>query len=280
MSGPSASTVAGLAGQSPATVGLWPRVRAPKLFLGVVGALVALSWLGLALWSWSPYARFLSHEEVGEVRAFSDDYASLLVFFVAAWTLMTVAMMLPTSLPLLAFFQSLVRTRPDRFSLVALLVTGYLSVWIAFAVAVHAGDQGVHAAVGHSGLLEENVWVIPAATFVVAGLYQFSSLKHACLTVCRSPVAFVMQSWRGSARRDALRLGLQHGVVCVGCCWALMLLMFAVGLGSIGWMLVLSAVIATEKNVPWGQRVSRPLGVLLLVAALALAVAGAVGGAA
>jgi predicted metal-binding membrane protein len=279
MSGSSASTVAGLAGQSPAASGLWPRVRAPRLFLAVVGLLVLLSWVGLALWSWSPYGRFLSHEEVEGVAAFSGDYASLFVFFVAGWTLMTVAMMLPTTLPLLAFFQSLVRTRPDRMVLVALLVTGYLSVWIVFAMAVHAGDQGVHAVVERFGALEENLWVIPAATFLVAGLYQFSSLKYSCLTVCRSPVAFVMQGWRGSARRDALRLGVHHGIVCAGCCWALMLLMFAVGVGSIGWMLALSAVIATEKNMSWGRSVSTPLGVILVVFGLALCAIGVVDGA-
>ena len=278
MSGPSASTLAGPAGQSPAAAGLWPRVRSPKLFLLVVGTLVLLSWVALALWSWSPYGRFLSHEGLEGVAPFSSDYASLFVFFVAGWTLMTVAMMLPTTLPLLAFFQSLVRTRPDHVVLVALLVTGYLSVWIAFAMAVHAGDQGVHAAVERFGVLEQNVWVIPAATFLVAGLYQFSSLKYACLTVCRSPVAFVMQGWRGSARRDALRLGVQHGLVCAGCCWALMLLMFAVGVGSIGWMLALSAVIATEKNMTWGRSLSAPLGVLLVVSGLALCVVGAIDG--
>ena len=275
----SSATTAGVASPGPAaSAGLWPRVRAPRLFIGVVGTIVALSWIALVLWSWSPYSRFLSHEGVGDVAAFSDDYAALFVVFVAGWTLMTVAMMLPTSLPLLAFFQSLVRTRPDRVSLVALLVTGYLSVWIAFAMVVHAGDQGIHAAVERSGLLEENVWVIPAATFVVAGLYQFSSLKYSCLTVCRSPVAFVMQSWRGAARRDALRLGLHHGLVCAGCCWALMLLMFALGVGSIVWMLALSAVIATEKNASWGRRLSSPLGALLIVGGLVLALAGALGG--
>ena len=266
----SSATTAGVAGQGPVSTGLWPRVRAPRLFIGVVGTLVVLSWIALVLWSWSPYSRFLSHEGVGDVAAFSDDYAALFVVFVAGWTLMTVAMMLPTSLPLLAFFQSLVRTRRDRLSLVALLVTGYLSVWIAFAMVVHAGDQGIHAAVERSGLLEENVWVIPAATFVVAGLYQFSSLKYSCLTVCRSPVAFVMQSWRGSARRDAFRLGLHHGLVCAGCCWALMLLMFAVGVGSIVWMLALSAVMAAEKNLPGDQRLSAPLGMALIAWAAAI----------
>jgi predicted metal-binding membrane protein len=275
----SGATTAGLATQGHASTGLWPRVRAPRLFIGVVGTLVVLSWMALVLWSWSPYSRFLSHEGVGDVAAFSDDYAALFVVFVAGWTLMTLAMMLPTSLPLLAFFQSLVRTRRDRLSLVALLVTGYLSVWIAFAMIVHAGDQGIHAAVERSGLLEENVWVIPAATFVVAGLYQFSSLKYSCLTVCRSPVAFVMQGWRGSPRLDALRLGLHHGLVCAGCCWALMLLMFAVGVGSIVWMLALSAVIATEKNASWGRRLSSPLGALLIAGGLVLALAGALGGA-
>jgi predicted metal-binding membrane protein len=274
----SSTSTSGLASQGLPSTGLWPRVRAPRLFIGVVGTLVVLSWIALVLWSWSPYSRFLSHEGVGDVAAFSDDYAALLVLFVAGWTLMTVAMMLPTRLPLLAFFQSLVRSRPDRVSLVALLVTGYLSVWIAFAMVVHAGDQGIHAAVERSGPLERNVWIIPAATFVVAGLYQFSSLKYACLTVCRSPVAFVMQSWRGSARRDAFRLGLHHGLVCAGCCWALMLLMFAVGVGSIVWMLALSAVIATEKNASWGRRLSSPLGSLLIAVGLVLAVAGALGG--
>ena len=89
-----------------------------------------------------------------------------------------------------------------------------------------------------------------------------------------------MQNWHNSARWDAFRLGVHHGLTCIGCCWALMLLMFAVGVGSIGWMLVLSAVIATEKNASWGRHISTPLGVLLVVAGLALAVAGVFGGAA
>ena len=220
----SSGTSAGVASPGPAaSAGLWPRVRAPRLFIGVVGTLVALSWIALVLWSWSPYSRFLSHEGVGDVAAFSDDYAALFVVFVAGWTLMTVAMMLPTSLPLLAFFQSLVRTRPDRMSLVALLVTGYLSVWIAFAMVVHAGDQGIHAAVERSGVLEENVWVIPAATFVVAGLYQFSPLKYSCLTVCvRRRWVFekgIGSSSSGGCGRRRSRQGQRSGRG--SCCWPL-----------------------------------------------------------
>jgi predicted metal-binding membrane protein len=197
------------------------------------------------------------------------------LIFVVGWTLMTVAMMLPTSMPLVTLFRRLTRQRSDRLQLVVLLVVGYLGVWTLFGALAHFGDFFVHEAVERSAWLETNAWVIGAGTIMLAGLYQFSSLKYACLTVCRSPVAFVMQSWRGSARRDAFRLGLHHGLVCAGCCWALMLLMFAVGIGSIVWMLALSAVIATEKNASWGRRLSSPLGALLIAGGVVLAFAGA-----
>jgi predicted metal-binding membrane protein len=259
------------------TFGLWPRVRDDRLFFGLIGGLVVLAWLSLWLWQQSPYARFLGHEEIGGTASIGQGYLVLLALFVGGWTLMTVAMMLPTSLPLVAFFRTLVRRRSNRVSLVALLVLGYVGVWVAFAGLVHVGDLGIHVAVERFGWLHENAWVIAASTFALAGVYQFSSLKYRCLDKCRSPVAFVMQNWRGQERWDALRLGVRHGVFCLGCCWALMLLLFAVGVGSIGWMLVLAAVMATEKNVPWGRRLSAPLGVVLIGCGLALALAGTLG---
>lgn len=277
MSGQGVQGTAGLAGQSVGAIGLWPKVRAGKVFLAVVGALIVLSWLGLVVWKWSPYGRFLSHEEVGGVEPFSDGYFRLLVFFIAGWTLMTVAMMLPTSLPFVAFFNALVRSRGDRAMLVALLVVGYLIVWIAFAAAVHLGDQGIHAAVERVGWLEANAWGLAAGTFLFAGVYQFSSLKYRCLEKCRSPVAFVMQNWRGQERWDALRLGVRHGTFCLGCCWSVMLVMFAVGVGNIAWMLVLAVVMATEKNMPWGRRLSAPLGIVLIGSSVVLALAGTLG---
>jgi predicted metal-binding membrane protein len=278
MSGQSATGVARLAGDPVGTIGLWPQVRSRKLFVGVLVAIVALAWLGLVLWKWSPYSRFLNHQEVGEVAPFSGDYFRLLVFFVAGWTLMTVAMMLPTSLPLVAFFQSLVRNRPHHVPLVVALVTGYLGVWVAFAAVVHLGDQGIHASVEHIAWLDRNAWLIAASTFTFAGLYQFSSLKYRCLEKCRSPVGFVLSRWQGrNAHREAFRVGVEHGIFCLGCCWSLMLLMFAVGIGSLVWMLVLAAVMATEKNVSWGRRLSAPVGVVLLVSAAGLSVAGLAG---
>ena len=261
----------------PATFGLWPRVRHDRLFFGLIAGLVGLAWLSLWLWQQSPHARFLGHEEIGGTGPIDDGYLVLLALFVGGWTLMTVAMMLPTSLPVVAFFRTLVRRRSNHVSLVALLVLGYVGVWIAFAGLVHVGDLGIHAAVERVGWVDQNAWVIAASTFALAGVYQFSTMKYRCLDKCRSPVAFVMQNWRGQERWDALRLGVRHGIFCLGCCWALMLLMFAVGVGNIAWMLALGAVMATEKNVPWGRRLSAPLGVVLIGCGLALALAGTLG---
>jgi predicted metal-binding membrane protein len=259
-------------------LGLWPRVRDDRLFFGLIALLILLSWPSLWLWQRSPHGRFLSHEEIAGTASLGDGYLTLLALFVAGWTVMTVAMMLPTSLPLVAFFRTFVRTRPNRLSLVSLLVVGYVGVWAAFAGLIHFGDIGVHETVARIGLLEANAWAISSATFFFAGVYQFTALKYRCLDKCRSPVSFVMQNWRGGRERwDAFRLGVHHGIFCLGCCWALMLLMFAVGVGNLGWMLVLAAVMATEKNMPWGRRLSAPLGIVLIGSGLVLALAGTLG---
>ena len=241
---------------------MWPTVRDRRPFLATFAGLIALMWLTLWLWGRSPYGRFLSHEELGEPVA---SYELLALLFVAGWTLMTVAMMLPTSLPLVALFHSFVRARPNHVRLTALLVVGYLSVWTLFGVLVHFGDARLHEAVERVPRLEANAWAIGAGTILLAGAYQLSPLKYHCLEKCRSPLSFVMQHWRGGrGEAESFRLGVHHGLYCLGCCWSLMLLMFAVGVGNLAWMLALGAVMAVEKNVPWGRRLSAPLGVLLL----------------
>lgn len=254
---------------------MWPIVRDERLFFGTLTGLIALAWIDLWVWQESPYGRFLGHEEISGL---GGDYLVLVLLFVTGWTLMTVAMMLPTSLPLVAFFRALVRMRPDALFLVTLLIVGYVAVWTAFAVAVHVGDLGLHEAAERIGLLHDNEWVIGAATLFVAGLYQFSPLKYRCLDKCRSPMTFVMSHWGGgheSAR--AFRLGVHHGLFCLGCCWSLMLLMFAVGIGNLGWMLALAAVMAIEKNMPWGRRLSAPLGIALIAWGLAVVLLDAPG---
>jgi predicted metal-binding membrane protein len=248
---------------------MWTMPDDRKLFTALIAALIALAWLALFIWGQSPYGQFLSHKELGE----AGENSTYLLLFVGGWTLMTIAMMLPTSLPLVALFYALTRQRADRPRLVGLLITGYLSVWMLFGAAAHLGDWGLHQAVERDGWLEANAWIIGAGTVALAGLYQFTPLKYYCLEKCRSPLSFIMGHWRGNHERSqAFRLGLHHGLFCVGCCWSLMLMMFAVGVGSLGWMLALGAVMAIEKNVSWGRIITMPLGTVLLLWGLALAV--------
>lgn len=266
------------ASATPGPLGLWPRIRDQRPVLVAVSGLIALAWLSLWLWKSSPYGQYLDHRENEGVHGFGDHYLVVVALFVAGWTLMTVAMMLPTSLPLVATFLAIVRRRADRIRLVTLVIFGYLVVWTLFAFVAHAGDLGIHRTVDHVGWLHAHEWVIAASTFAFAGLYQFTSLKYRCLEKCRSPVTFVMQHWHGRRERlQALVLGVHHGLFCLGCCWSLMLLMFAVGVGNLGWMLALAAVMAAEKNAPWGRRLTTPLGAVLLLAGASLAVTGAFG---
>jgi predicted metal-binding membrane protein len=234
--------------------------------LALMGALIVLAWLALWAWGQSPYARLLNHHHLGELRA-----GGLMLVFIAGWTVMIVAMMLPTSLPLVNSFNALTRRRMDQGQLVALLVVGYLSVWTLFGVMIYTGDLILHQAVEHSPWLHAHAWTLGAMTVALAGVYQFTPLKYRCLDKCRSPLSFIIGHWRGRHdKAQAFRLGVHHGLFCLGCCWSLMLLMFAVGVGNLGWMLALAAVMGVEKNMSWGKKFSAPLGVFLLGWGLAL----------
>src|SRR5262249_45226396 len=159
--------------------------------------------------------------------------------------LMSVAMMLPTMLPLLRVFAQLVRGRPDAARLNILLIGGYLLVWLAFGLTAHLAGTGLVLLVRRWFWLALHGWAIGAALRLLGGLFQFSALKYRCLQACRTPMGFVLARWRGRRPgREALRLGLAHGAFCLGCCWALMLLLFGVGTGSVGWMLALASVMA------------------------------------
>jgi predicted metal-binding membrane protein len=249
-----------------------------------MAALTGVAWLTLWLWGQSPYARYLDHGKWTEIglagsicRALPGGGEALTaMLFVGGWILMLSAMMLPTTSPLLDIFQRLTAQRADRHWLMALVVFGYLGIWCAFGLAAHFADWALLSLVHQSGWLTANGWVIGAAVLATAGLYQFSALKYRCLDKCRAPLGFVITHWRGAREKwQALLLGGRHGAFCVGCCWCLMLLMFVVGIGNIGWMLALGALMAAEKNLPAGRRLASPIGAALLVAALWVALDGA-----
>ena len=227
--------------------------------------LIGATWAALAIWGISPYRWMLDHDSIaaGELPPYLG-----LPIFVVGWTLMTIAMMLPGSLPLVNLFRRMVASRADRVGLVIRLLLGYLSVWSIFSGFVYVGDFGLHRLVDSSSAVSAAAadgWVA-AIVVLMAGIYQFTPLKEMCLKECRSPYSFLAGHWRGTDQaRDAFRLGIRHGLFCLGCCWSLMLLMIALVAGvNLGWMLALGAVMAFERNTAWGRRVTRPLGILLM----------------
>lgn len=243
-----------------------------SLFLPFMGLIVALAWFTLWVWELSPYGRYLNHGQWTEIglaasicRALPAGNVLFPAFlYVGGWMLMLAAMMLPTTLPLLDIFRRLTAGRRDHALLVALVIAGYLGTWGIFGLAAHGLDWMLHEVTQRSLWLTFNSWVFGAIVLFVAGLFQFSSLKYRCLDKCRAPLSFVLRHWRGQGTRSqAFLLGADHGIYCVGCCWALMLLMFVLGTGSVGWMLLLGAVMAAEKNLPFGKRLRTPLGAAL-----------------
>ena len=188
--------------------------------------------------------------------------------FLAVWTLMMAAMMLPALAPLTSMYLRSIRAvRSSRVRAIrtTALVGGYLLTWIGFGVVAYA-------AAALSALLAENAadiapWV-GAGVLVAAGAYQLTPLKDFCLRHCRSPIAFLLHVSGYKGRLRDVRVGMYHGVYCVGCCWGLMVVLVAVGVMNLAWMAVLTVVIFLEKTWKYGPAFSRITGVSLIVFAL------------
>ena len=251
-------------------------------FATLFGGLTLAAWAALWLWSASPYRRYVDHGGLiddGALAALcraipAGDFVVPAALHAFAWLLMIAAMMLPTTYPLLTLFRRIVHGRADANRLTGLVVAGFVAVWFAFGLVAHLADAALQWEAQRNAWLTLNGWIAGATILAAAGLFQFSALKYRCLEECHAPLSFVASHWHGAApAREALRLGLDHGWFCLGCCWALMLCMFVVGTGSIGWMLVLAALMAAEKNLPGGARLRLPVGLGLLAVAGTIVVA-------
>jgi predicted metal-binding membrane protein len=184
--------------------------------------------------------------------------------FLLAWQLMIAAMMLPSSLPLVRLFGRASANQPRPLRAKAAFLGGYAAVWTGFGAAAFLADLGVHRLVETWAWLAARPAMLGGAVLLLAGAFQFSRLKERCLTVCRHPAGYLLQHYqRGAAA--AFRLGAGHGVFCVGCCWALMLVAFAAGVANLWWMAALTAVMVFEKTGRGGQRGVRPIGLGLIV---------------
>jgi predicted metal-binding membrane protein len=236
---------------------------APRPALLLTWSAIAAAWVAtLLLVGAGGSGAIMNHDAVLDHRQIALPAAILL--FLASWQLMTAAMMLPASMPMLAAFLRVARRQPHPNLAFGGFLLGYVAVWTAFAVVALASDTSVHWVADNVRPVGERPWLIGGATLVLAGAFQFSSLKERCLDSCRNPLAFLWTHYT-ARRRSAWRLGVRHGLFCLGCCWALMLTMFAVGMGNMVWMTALAGVMLIEKTTRYGRRLATPIGGLLIV---------------
>ena len=191
------------------------------------------------------------------------------------WAVMMVAMMVPAAAPMILTFATVQRRRQeqDRAAVpTAVFLLGYLVVWTAFAAVAALAQWRLHEAALLSSMATASAR-LGGGLLVVAGVFQWTSLKQACLAKCRSPLSFIMTEWR-EGRAGAFVMGMRHGAYCVACCWALMALLFAAGVMNLLWVGGLAVFVLAERILPGGPVISRVAGTLLLVAGVVLLIRG------
>lgn len=187
------------------------------------------------------------------------------LFTFAMWAVMMVGMMAATALPVLLLFAGAQTRRAEGGVPLAVMLfgLGYITVWLGFSACAAVAQWGLHQAALLSSTMATSSTPLAGAILIAAGAYQLTPLKGGCLTQCRSPLGFLMSNWREGAS-GALRMGLRHGAYCLGCCWALMGVLFVVGVMNLAWVGVLTAFILVEKIGSAGAGVARVGGAVLI----------------
>jgi predicted metal-binding membrane protein len=237
----------------------WP-LTAVRLRLGLVGLLVALA---AGAWWWT--AREMRGMDNGPWTSLGG-----LGWFGSVWVVMMAAMMFPSVAPTIALYARMNTSRSPLYGLA--FAGGYLATWAAAGLAAYGLAVG-GGRLAHGVLSWDRAgrWVA-AATLIVAAVYELTPLKNVCLGKCRSPLGALLGSWRGGLR-GALSMGTKNGAWCVGCCWALMASLFALGVMSLVWMAFVAALIAAEKLVPWDRLATWGTAAILLALAVFLVAA-------
>jgi predicted metal-binding membrane protein len=189
------------------------------------------------------------------------------LLFIAIWVVMMVAMMFPTSAPMILMFAKIYASKRQQerpFVPTWVFVSAYLLVWSLCGVVAYPLAVGIEKLAAQSMWLMENAARLGGIVLVVAGLYQLSPLKNICLSKCRTPLQFILGSWR-DGYGGAFRMGFVHGAYCLGCCWFLFVLLFPLGIMNIAVMALLTALIYAEKSFPLGRQISQIAGVALIV---------------
>ena len=226
-------------------------------------ALLAALLLALAVLAW-----VVTADRMGGMDAGPGTDPGTIGFFVVVWVVMMAAMMFPSVLPMVVVYERVSRERVGT----GFFVSGYLITWtIAGLLAYGLFDLG-RAVAGDALAWDRAGRYVAAGVLAVAAVYQLTPFKNRCLSKCRGPLRFVLESWR-DGRVGALRMGMEQGAWCVGCCWALMASLFALGVMSLAWMAFVAALIALEKLAPWRVAANGAIAALLLAIGIGLAAA-------
>ncbi len=186
--------------------------------------------------------------------------------FMAIWIAMMVAMMFPTAAPMILTFHAVQARKHERgesFVATWIFLAAYLFVWSASGLVAYAGAVAAEMITSRAGMTSTQTARIGGVLLIVAGLYQLSSWKSVCLTKCRTPMSFIITSWR-DGRGGAIRMGLDHGLYCLGCCWLLFVILFPLGIMNVAAMAVITLLVFAEKSFRWGERVARVAAVALV----------------
>ena len=239
------------------TANSYPFPRERKLILGLLLSLAAASW---ALLIWQSATMNSQAMGVGLTMGMNA------VLFIAIWVVMMVAMMFPTAAPMILMYRSVYagkRQQEQPFVPTWIFVSAYLFVWSLCGVVAYLLAVGIEQVAAQSMWLMENSARLGGVVLVVVGLYQLSPLKHVCLSKCRTPLQFILSSWR-DGYGGAFRMGLEHGAYCLGCCWLLFVILFPFGIMNVAAMALVTVLIYAEKSLPIGRQISQIAGVGLI----------------
>jgi predicted metal-binding membrane protein len=238
------------------------RERIPVL-AAVVGV-TALAWTYLVLVAGSQHGVMAS---MAQGAMASPPWTTMhFVMMLGMWAVMMVGMMLPAAAPMILFFAMFARRSREQghnIAPVSAFLLGYIAVWSGFALVATTLQWALDRAALLSPDMATTSPILGGMILIAAGLYQWTPLKDACLGLCRSPAEFVLKHWRAGAG-GAFRMGMEHGAFCVGCCWALMALLFVGGVMNLLWIAVLTLVVLAEKLMPKGRWIAKTLGAALI----------------
>ncbi|MBI2911813.1 MAG: DUF2182 domain-containing protein [Chloroflexi bacterium] len=234
--------------------------------------LILVALLGLAAAAW---ALLLWQQASADPMAMGLTMGLEAPLFLAIWVAMMVAMMFPTAAPMILTFGRVQSTRRERGQPevpVALFVGAYLGLWTLFGAVAYGAAVAAEALAAQSMWLTENAGRLGGVVLVLAGLYQLSPLKRSCLSKCRTPLDFILGSWR-DGYGGALRMGLEHGTYCLGCCWLLFVILFPLGVMNVAAMAIITLLIFAEKSLPFGRQAGRLAAAALVAYGLLVVVA-------